>query len=179
MTTTNWLELPENHPLKKLFRNLADRALTRSSLRDQDLLFYLTNLLTDFMDLENMYRFKDERGRRIEYLVDMLRKAEEVPRYQKKDCYKHIGDYSLFILGMFPESLSYGRRMSSQSYYADTGRHGYTVASQLELNRECTVVLKKLADKFERCVLSLNWVREYTTDPFYQYMLRQFGYPTD
>ena len=37
------------------------------------------------------------------------------------------------------------------------------------------VVFKKLADKYERCVLSINWVREYTNDPFYQYMLRQFG----
>ena len=35
--------------------------------------------------------------------------------------------------------------------------------------------LGELADKHERCVLSINWVQEYTNDPFYQYMLRQFG----
>ena len=64
--------------------------------------------------------------------------------------------------------------MISHSYYADTGRRSYQVASELERNVDTTVVFKKLAEKFERCVLSLNWVREYTTDPFYQYMLRQF-----
>ena len=60
------------------------------------------------------------------------------------------------------------------SYYADTGRRSYLFASELERNRESVVVFRKLADKFERCVVSLNWVREYTKDPFYQYMLRQF-----
>ena len=49
------------------------------------------------------------------------------------------------------------------------------MASELEPNVETTVVYRKLAEKYERCVLSLNWVREYTTDPFYQYVFRQFG----
>jgi len=76
---------------------------------------------------------------------------------------------------MFPENLHRGKRILSHSYYADTGRQSYLVASQLERNVETTVVYKKLAEKYERCVLSLTWVREYTTDPFYQYMFRQFG----
>ncbi len=35
-------------------------------------------------------------------------------------------------------------------------------------------LLRTLSDRFETCALGLNWVREYTHDPFYQYMLRQF-----
>ncbi|MGH9338716.1 MAG: hypothetical protein ACRD1R_03785 [Acidobacteriota bacterium] len=167
-------EIPENHPVKRHFRKLADRALTQSSLTDKDILYYLSDLLVDFMYVENLYRLRDENGERLEYLVDMLEHAGNAPRQRRKDYYKHIGDYSLFILGMFPENLTYGRRMLSHSYYADTGRRSYLVASELEYNSESTVVFKKLAEKFERCVLSLNWVREYTSDPFYQYMLRQF-----
>lgn len=49
------------------------------------------------------------------------------------------------------------------------------VASEVKSALKTTVVFRKLAGKFERCVLSLNWIREYTADPFYQYMLRQFG----
>jgi len=168
-------ELPENHPVKKLFRNLTDRALTRSSLTDRDILFYLTDLLTQFIAVENLYQMKDEEGRPLMYLIDMIEKADQASRSERKDRYKHIGDYSLFILGMFPESLSYGRRAISQSYYMDTGRRSYMVASELESDDQEVVVLRKLAEKYERCVLSLNWVREYTTDPFYQYMFRQFG----
>jgi hypothetical protein len=166
-------QIPENHPLRKLFRNLTDRALAQSSLPDRDLLTYLSNLLVDFAYIENVY-IKDAEGQRLRYLVDMLQAAEEIPNGQRKRYYKQIGDYTLFILGMFPESLSYGRRMLPHSYYADTGRRSYEVASALEADSQNTVVFRKLADKFERCVLSLNWVREYTHDPFYKFMFRQF-----
>ena len=167
--------VPNNHPVKKLFLSVADRALTQASIPDKDLLFYLSDMLTHFMYVENLYKLKDENGERLGYLAEMIEVALEAPRSRKKECYQQIGDHTLFILGMFPESLTYGRRTLSHSYYVDTGRSSYRVASELEPNTESTVVFKKLADKYERCVLSINWVREYTNDPFYQYMLRQFG----
>ena len=51
----------------------------------------------------------------------------------------------------------------------------HRIASQLERDQSTVVVLRKLVDKFGDCVHLLHWVREYTSDPFYQYMLRQFG----
>lgn len=172
---TQRTELPQNHPIRRLFRTLADRAMTQSAVADKDILLYLSELLLDFMWTENLYRLKDEDGRPLLYLVDMLEKASNLPRRQRKGCYKQIGDYTLFSLGFFPERLNYGRRSLPQSYYSDTGRRSYLAASQLEGNVDATHTYRKLADKYERCVLSLNWVREYTTDPFYQYMFRQFG----
>ncbi len=170
----DWAQMPENHPVKRLFRSLADRALTQSSLPDKDLLLYLRNLLVNFIYVENLYRLRGEKGKPLVYLIDMLKKAGEIPKSQRKIVYRHIGDFSLFILGMFPESLNRARRNIPRSYYAETGHRSYMVASELEKNLDTTVVFKKLADKFERCVLCLNWIREYTTDPFYQYMLHQF-----
>ncbi len=167
-------QLPENHPLKRLFWNLTDRALTQSSLEDRDILLYLSDLLIHFTHIENLYKLRDERGRRLEYLIDMLCRAEKAEKDHRKSYYQQIGDYSLFILGMFPEHLARSRRMRDHSYYAHTGRRSYIAAGELEGDVQRTVVFRKLAGKFERCVLSLNWVREYTTDPFYQYMLRQF-----
>lgn len=167
--------IPENDPVKRLFRNLADRGLTQSSVSDRDLLVYLSDMLVDFMYVENLFRLKDEDGRRVEYLIEMLQAAGKVPQRGRKAHYKQIGDHTLFVLGMFPESLSRGKRHLPHSYYVDAGRRSYLVASELEADIEGTVVFRKLAEKYERCVLSLNWVREYTTDPFLQYMLRQFG----
>lgn len=167
--------IPENHPVRHLFQKLADRALAQSSLPDLDLHFYLTDLLLDFMRVENLYRLTDEQGRPLLYLVDMFERAGSMSRRQKKACFKQIGDYTLFILGMFPESLSRGRRAIPESYYSEAGRRSYSVAAQLEGDAHATVVYRKLSHKFERCVLSLKWVREYTTDPFYQFMFRQFG----
>jgi len=167
--------IPGNQPVKKLFRSVADRALNQSSIPDRDLLLYLSDMLAHFMYVDNLYKLKDENGERLGYLAEMLEVAMEAPRSIKKTFYQQIGDHTLFILGMFPESLTYGRRTLSHSYYADTGRRSYIAASELEADSESTVVFKKLADKYERCVLSINWIREYTNDPFYQYMLRQFG----
>ncbi len=169
----DWTEIPENHPVKRLFRRLTDRALTQTSLADRDIHLYLSNLLLEFMYIDSLY-VCDEQGRRMEYLVDMLQQAKDAPPRQRKGHYKHLADFSLFILGMFPESLSAGRRCIPKSYYEDTGRLGYRMASQLESNSDSTAVYRKMADKFTPCVRSLNWVREYTTDPFYQYMLREF-----
>ncbi len=169
----DWTEIPNNHPVKQLFRNLTDRALTQTSLTDRDIHQYLSDLLLEMLYVESLYPH-DEQGKRIEYLVDMLQWAEEAPRRQRKTHYKRIGDFTLFVLGMFPESLSRGRRAIPRSYYQDTGRHGYRMASELESDSGSTVVYRKMADKFDPCVRSLNWVREYTSDPFYQYVLREF-----
>ena len=77
-------ELPESHPVRRLFRSLADRALNQSSLPDKDLLLYLSDLLINFMYIENLYKLKGEQGKRLEYLVDMLDLAAKIPRHQKK-----------------------------------------------------------------------------------------------
>ena len=170
---TDWTEIPQNHPVKKLFRNLTDRALTQTSLTDRDIHTYLSDLLLEFISVDSFY-LKDEQGRKMEYLVDLIQAAEAAPRRMRKRHFKHLGDFSLFVLGMFPESLNRGRRQLPRSYYMDTGRRGYLIASHLESNSDSTVVYRKMADKFDPCVRSLNWVKEYTSDPFFQYMLRQF-----
>ena len=167
-------KIPANNGLRQVFRSLADRAFDQTQLSDGELLAYLSDLLADFAHVDQLYPLRDESGRHVKYLIDMQELPEGSSHRQRKDRCQYIGDYSLFILGMFPESLSYGRVSIPHSYYSDTGRHSYRVASELEKKRERTIVLRKLADKFEHCVASLNWVREYTRDPFYQYMLREF-----
>ena len=58
-------KIPENHPLKKLFRRVADRALTQSAIPDKDLLCYLSDLLLHFTYIEDLYALKDESGKRL------------------------------------------------------------------------------------------------------------------
>ncbi len=166
--------IPENHPLRQLFRTLTERALIKIELRDTDLLFYLARLLVDFTFVENLHRFTGDGERQGEYLIGLLQQANETEMPDKKTCYKHIGDFSLFMLGMFPEYIARRRSVLSANYYSDFGRIGYKAAGQLESDSWRIETFRKLADEFEPCVESLRRVREYTTDPFYQYMLRQF-----
>jgi hypothetical protein len=173
MKNTN--SIPDTHPVKKLFRELTGRALGQASMHDNDLHFYLSNLLVDFTFVENLYRTANDGERRSEYLIDMLQQANETGMPGKKYAYRHVGDFSLFMLGMFPEYIERRRSVLSANYYSDFGRIGYKAAGQLESDSWQIVTYRKLAERFDGCVESLHWVREYTMDPFYQFMLREFN----
>jgi hypothetical protein len=167
-------EIPLRHPVRQMFGTLTERGLEQSNLPDREIHQYLSNLLVEFIYVENLYKLRDESGRRLEFVVDMLAKAEECSDIDKRGIYQHVGDFTLFILGLFPESLSRGKRSISPSYYADHGRRSYLIRWELESYRSTVVIFRKLSEQFERCVLTLNWVRDYIRDPFYQYMFREF-----
>lgn len=167
--------IPHDHPIRALFQQLTERGMSQLNLHDPDTIQYLTNLLTDFIHIENMYRMRDESGRRLEYLFDMLTQASEAMNPSlRRDYYKHVGDLTLFNLGLFPESLTYGHRTVSPDYYAETGRRSYNIVAEMDSSPRATVVFRKLSDQFEQCVVGLNWVKVYINDPFYQYMFREF-----
>jgi hypothetical protein len=167
-------DIPENHPLRALFQQLTERGMGQLNLRDPETIRYITNLLTEFVQIDNMYRTRAEAGRRVQYLFDTHTQASnEMSPSMRRDYYKHLGDLTLFNLGLFPESLTYGHRTVSPDYYAETGRRSYTIVAQMD-SSSGTRVYRKLSEQFEQCVVGLNWVKLYINDPFYQYMFRQF-----
>src|SRR5215467_8215088 len=167
-------DIPEDHPIRLLFRQLTERGMGQLNLHDRDTIQYITNLLTEFIQMENMYRVKDESGRRVEYLFDILTQASnEMSPAVRRDYYKHLGDLTLFNLGLFPESLTHGHRSVSPDYYAEAGRRSYTIVAEMN-PPSGPRVYRKLSERFEQCVVGLNWVKLYINDPFYQYMFQQF-----
>jgi hypothetical protein len=168
-------EIPAEHPIRAFFQQLTERGMGQLNLHDRDTIQYITNLLTEFIQIENMYRIKDESGRRLQYVFEMLTQASsQMSPSVRRDCYKHVGDLTLFNLGLFPESLTYGHRTVSPDYYAETGRRSYTMAAEMDSSPQRTIVYRKLSEQFEQCVFGLNWVKVYINDPFYQYMFREF-----
>ena len=168
-------DIPEDHPIRALFHRLTERGLEQSNLHDSGTTQYITDLLTDFVQAENMYRVQDESGQRLRYIFDLLAEAgREMSPAVRREYYKHLGDFTLFNLGLFPESLNYGRRTVSPDYYAETGRRSYSIVAEMDPSPRGTVVYRKLAAQFEQCVIGLNWVKHYINDPFFQYMFREF-----
>jgi 3-methyladenine DNA glycosylase Tag len=167
-------DISENHPIRDLFHQLTERGMGQLNLHDPETIQYITDLLTEFVQIENMHRVSDEAGQRGKYLFDMLTQASnEMSPELRRDYYKHLGDVTLFNLGLFPESLNYGHRTVSADYYAETGRRSYTILAQMDASSR-TRVYRKLSEQFQQCVVGLNWVKLYINDPFYQYMFRQF-----
>src|SRR5262245_19099533 len=126
-------DLTQDHPLRVLFRELTERGMGQLNLHDRDTIQYITNLLTEFVHIENMYRIKDQSGRSARDLFEMLTQTgNEMLPDVRRDYYKHIGDLVLFNLGLFPESLTYGRRTVSPGYYAEAGRRSYTIVAEMD-----------------------------------------------
>lgn len=148
--------------------------MSQGPLTDQQLVQYLADLLTEFIHIDNVRRITNVSGERLDYFSEMLGETmrQVLPEIRRAH-FKHIGDVALFELGMFPERINYGRRLVSPAYYAAQGRRSYFLAAEAEYDRE-TAFLRKLSDQFETCVSTLNWVRTYTRDSFFQYMLREF-----
>src|SRR5262245_37254784 len=169
-------DIPPDHPIRILFQQLTERGMGQLNFHDKETIQYITNLLTEFVQMENMYRIKDASGGRVQYLFDILTQASnEMTPALRRDYYKHLGDLTLFNLGLFPESLSYGHRTVSPDYYAATGRKSYKIVAEMESAQpRANTVYRKLSAQFEQCVVGLNWVKAYINDPFYQYMFREF-----
>ncbi len=157
----------ERSPIRALFHTLTERGLQQQNLRDEDTVEYITNLLTEYVEIENMLRAQDA--------FDMVRNTgESVPPDIRRDYYRHLGDITLFNLGLYPGHLTYGRHTISPDYYAEQGRRSYKIVASMDPSRP-TAVFRKLSDQFEKCVGGLNWVKLYINDPFYRYVFREFG----
>jgi hypothetical protein len=168
-------DIPKNHPVRALFHQLTERGMGQLNLHDPDTIQYITDLLIEFVHTENMCRVKKESGPREEYLFSMLAQASTAMSPSlRRDYYKYLGDLTLFNLGLFPESLTYGHRTVSLNYYAETGRRSYTIVAEMDSSSRGTVLYRKLSQQFEQCVVGLNWVKLYIRDPFYQFMFREF-----
>jgi hypothetical protein len=79
---------------------------------------------------------------------------------------KHIGDYSLFVAGMYPEAMGSGRRIRrhnpSMSELIHAGKESYYIVSQFNLfeYEQEAPLFARLSDRFEHCILGLTMVRE-------------------
>lgn len=162
----------QTHPLELFFqqavRNVYEGKL---GLSDPAVTAYVARLLCEFSDAKKLYSVRDEMGRPIEELTDMLQAADPVLGSaksfdQERAVRKHIGDFALFVGGMYPEASESNRRrrrhQPSLEELIHTGKESYYIVSQFNLfeyEKEAPL-FARLADGFERCILGLTMVRE-------------------
>jgi hypothetical protein len=166
-------QVPADHPIRKMFRALTAMSFEQIDLRDRELMRYVADLLVEFIHVDNLYRLRDQQGRRLEYLVDMLLELHEQGPADERAARKHIGDYTLFIVGLYPESLTRRRRAVSPEYYIAQGKEAYLIVAEMDRAKPTETLFRKLSEHFEYCVTALNLEKAALQDPFYQYLWRQ------
>ncbi|MGE3536463.1 MAG: hypothetical protein AB7N91_03385 [Candidatus Tectimicrobiota bacterium] len=170
---TRSTHIPEGHPLRHLLRSLTEASFEQVGHTDPELTVYVTGLLVDFTHVDNLYRVRDANGKRLEYLVDFQLESQRGDAVQARATQKHLGDYALFMVGMFPESLQKRRRPMPAAYYVAQGKQAYETVSSMDGLRPTAALFRKLAAHFEICVCALNIEKDWLRDDFYQYLMRQ------
>jgi hypothetical protein len=156
-----------------MFRILTEMSFEQIDVHDRDLIRYVADLLVEFIHVDNLFRLRDQQGRRLEHLVDMLLDLRDQAPADEREARKHIGDFTLFIVGLYPESLTRRRRAVTPEYYIAQGKEAYLIVAEMDRRKPTELLFRKLSDQFEYCVTALNRERAVLQDPFYQYLLRQ------
>jgi len=163
--------IPESHPLRQFFTEMVGRHYAEEiGIRDPQLIAYVAHLLTEFCDAEQLFKVHDAANRPIDDVGGMLLESDPVygpaPSFDReRQVRKHIGDFTLFFTGMFPESLNHYRlrrqRMESFVDWMKAGKESYYIVSKFEHFEYAKVapLFANLSRNFEQCVYGLNRVK--------------------
>jgi len=160
-----------SNSLGEFFLELVNTHFDREvGLRDEKVKSYVAALLTDFCEVEQLYKIRNAAGRPLDDVGEMLLESNPIygdaPSFDReREVRKHIGDYVLFFAGMFPESLNRFRlrrhRLESMIDLMKAGKESYYVVSKFEFFEYAKVapLFARLARDFEACVYGLNRVK--------------------
>lgn len=164
--------IPKHHPLRRLFGALTERSFAEKlGWPDLKVTGYLSNLLVEFTHTDQLYRIRNRQGSRVDTVVDLLFESEVLLEAQslerEQEVHQHIGDFTLFMAGLFPEYL---RRLKTAGLiyhkdflvdYMKTGKRSYGIVAQFheQAPTDETPLFRKLSENFELCVTGLGFVR--------------------
>lgn len=163
--------ISESHPLRQFFNELVTDHFENSlGMHDADVTQYVASMLADFCEVEELYRIRTAEGRPLSDVGEMLLESNpiygEAPSFDReRQVRKHIGDYTLFFSGMFPESINHFRlrrqRVENFVDFIKAGKESYYIVSKFDIweYAKAAPLFAKLADKFEECVYGLNQVK--------------------
>ena len=164
--------VPESHALQGLFGELVNLHFDQEiGLRDSEVQDYIVNMLAEFCEADQLFKIRNADQRPLNDVGEMLMESDPVygpaPSFDReRQVRKHIGDYTLFFAGMFPESINHFRlrrqRVENFIDWMKAGKESYYIVSKFE-HFEYTKVaplFATLSKNFEECVFGLNRVKD-------------------
>ncbi len=176
--------VPRSHPLRQLFGTLTEKSFTEHlGWPDLNVTDYVSNLLVEFSHTDQLYKIHDREDRPVDSVVEMLFESEVLLEAQsfdrEREVHRHIGDFTLFMTGLFPEYL---RRLKTAGLiyhkdflvdYVKTGKRSYGLVAEYggyDPGQD-SPLFRKLSENFELCVTGLGFVRcdlDRMQDPAYR-----------
>ena len=102
---------------------------------DPGLVGYVADLLARFVPSQDVWQVRDAQGRRLTEVAAMVAEAEaSADADRRRECHRHVGDFTLFWTGVYPEALGKLRAADSADHlvnYQAQGKRSYYLASTL------------------------------------------------
>lgn len=169
-------EILSTKNLPEFFR---DRLLVTAERIDFDLTehleYYLVNLLTHFSQSKNFFEIDDEGHLHQEALIRYFDQSSTASWEQKFTLLKKMGDVSLYVSGLFDESLI--RKLVSKDYYMTMGYTAYASVSRLlshTSRQSMGEIFEDLSFHFKKIVELLNHFKEHNDMKSHQNLLKTY-----
>jgi len=152
--------------LQKYFAGLAENTFqVQLGVVDPPLIDYLSEMLIRFLRNDSVFKIRDLGGRPLSVVTEMFVEAENRVGEARREVHRHIGDFTLFWTGVYPEAL--GRlRVATAEERADNlselGKRAYFIASTIETDDEVEApgeLLERISRRFDLCAYGLREVR--------------------
>ncbi len=151
--------------IERFFAGLSEYIFeSRLGVADVQLVDYLSDLLLRFVRTESLHRVRRSSGKPATEVFEMLTEADKRIGLARREVHRHIGDFTLFWSGMYPESL---RKLKSTTAvdgyfdYCSQGKRAYRIAAEIEGGDgppPCELLMR-LSEQFELCAYGLREVR--------------------
>jgi hypothetical protein len=140
------------------FYILARLVLRRTQIDDRTMADYLAALLEKFSQMRQWSAPVETI--QSAYLSDLLTALKDASPYQTFLIRAYLGNYSLFLTGIFYENVESRRQRGapSCSFYEELGRTSFRNAASHDVAKkfQLTDLFEQLAEQFHDCRLALN-----------------------
>jgi hypothetical protein len=143
------------------FYILVRQVFRRSEIHDRAVADYVAEVLTEFARTERGGCVVPGQPTTLDYFFEMLAALRTADDRTSFFLRVHIGNYSLFLSGVFPERIRFraeARGFPGLKYYEGMGRTQFRVASDHRLAHRYEVagILNTLSERFGATRLALN-----------------------
>ena len=151
--------------LHRFFAGMSEHTFqAQLGIADPPLIDYVTDLLVRFVRSDAVYRIRSLNGQPLAQVAIMMSEAENRIGDAKRDVHRHIGDFTLFWVGVYPEALERMQSSTKKDHLVDycaQGKRAYWIASTISSEGDSSdgELLGRLSREFEMCAYGLREVR--------------------
>ena len=143
------------------FYILVRHVFRRAGIQERTVADYVAELLAEFARAEQSRCVVPGQVTPLDYFFEMLAALQTADDRTSFQIRAHIGNYSLFLSGIFPERIrerAERRGFPDLKYYESLGRSQYGAASDHRLAQryELSEIFSTLSERFETTRLALN-----------------------